>query len=64
MQRALDDEQWSVMGGCLILQRWWERLTIEELNFTEVVFWAQIYNLPLEMMTKSNAEKIGRKIGG
>ncbi|XWS30913.1 hypothetical protein CRYUN_Cryun23aG0032100 [Craigia yunnanensis] len=63
MQRALDDRPWSVMKGCLILQRWGEGLTIEELDFTKVVFWAQIHNLPLEMMTRNNAEKIGGKIG-
>ena len=38
MQRALDEGLWSVMGESLILQRWSEGLTIEELDFTEVVF--------------------------
>ena len=38
-------------------------MIIEELDFTKVIFWVQIHNLPLEMMTRVNAEKIGRKIG-
>ena len=38
MQRALDEGLWSVMRGSLILQRWSEGLTVEELNFSKVIF--------------------------
>ncbi|XWS22426.1 hypothetical protein CRYUN_Cryun29cG0033000 [Craigia yunnanensis] len=61
--RAMDDKPWSVMGCCLTLHRWCKWLTIVELDLTDVVFWAQIHNFPLKMMTKGNTEVIGGKIG-
>ena len=36
---------------------------IEELDLIEIAFGVQIHNLPLEMITKSNVEIIGGKIG-
>ena len=54
-----------VDNGCsLVLQRWSEELTIENVNMLEVMFWAQVHNLPLDMMTKRNREIIRGRLGG
>ena len=35
---------------------------MEEINFLEILFWIQIPSVPLNLITKENAEIIGRKL--
>ncbi|OMO61133.1 hypothetical protein COLO4_33544 [Corchorus olitorius] len=53
----------TVMGHCLCLRRWDLSLAVREIKFEEVSFWAQVHNLPLELMTCNNARRIGISLG-
>ena len=55
---------WSVMGCCLTVKKWPMRDSVEEIDFFEVEFWAQIHNLPMDLMTVRNVVVIGGKLGG
>ena len=63
MEKALEKGPWSVMVNCLNLKKWDVKETIQEISFSKVSFWIQVHKLPLEMLTRSNAEKIGKILG-
>ena len=63
MKRAIDEGPWSIMGHCLVLKEWEEGAVLREIQFTEICFWVQVHNVPLDLLTKANAELIGRKLG-
>ena len=63
LSRATEEGPWSVMRCCFIVKKWSMRGLVEEVDFSEVEFWVQIYNLPMDLMTQRNAEVIGRKLG-
>ena len=45
------------------MKKWDVREAIQEISFSKVSFWIQVYKLSLEMLIRSNAEKIGRILG-
>ena len=51
------------MGYCLVLKEWKLREMVEDVSFTEVDYLVQVQNMPMEMLTRINAEAIGKKIG-
>lgn len=63
LQRIIRNIPWSYRGSLIILQKWPEDKTYEEIEFTSTCFWAQIYNLPLDRMNALNAENIGNFAG-
>ncbi|OMP12712.1 hypothetical protein COLO4_02843 [Corchorus olitorius] len=54
---------WTVMGHSLNLKWWPPNTLIHHRNLKFILFWAQIHNLPRELMTKTNGEKIRRNLG-
>ena len=38
------------------------RVMVEEVDFTEISFWIQIHNLPIDLMTVRNTERIGARL--
>ncbi|KAK3012835.1 hypothetical protein RJ639_008614 [Escallonia herrerae] len=62
-KRILDARPWSIMSSHLVLRDWPANLTLDELEFHHSPFWIRIYGLPPNQMTKSNAERIGARIG-
>lgn len=52
---------WSVMGNLLILKPLPEGVVASEMDFNSSPFWVQIHGLPVEKMTKVNAEIIGKR---
>ena len=42
----------------MVVKEWKKGEVLEEIIFTEIEFWIQIHNLPIEMMTSKNAEMI------
>ncbi|OMO95873.1 hypothetical protein COLO4_15631 [Corchorus olitorius] len=63
MMKAMASGPWSVMSHNLNLQQWKPSQSLQEIDFSHMEFWIQIHNLPLDMMTKENAEKIGKILG-
>ncbi|XVE62242.1 hypothetical protein DITRI_Ditri06bG0102500 [Diplodiscus trichospermus] len=64
MEEALENGPWVVMGFCLSLKKWSSTdQVLKDIEFRKVPIWIQIHNLPLEMLTKHNAEKMRRVIG-
>ncbi|XVE61302.1 hypothetical protein DITRI_Ditri06bG0029100 [Diplodiscus trichospermus] len=58
IEEAPKSSLWSIMGSCLNLKRWRIDQVIQEINLSKMAIWIQVHKLPLEMMTKKNAEKI------
>ncbi|OMO98747.1 hypothetical protein COLO4_13724, partial [Corchorus olitorius] len=63
MQSALKEGLWSVMGFSLNLKPWPPDKSIKEVDLSAIPFWLQVHNLPREMMTSRNAERIGNRMG-
>ena len=59
----MEDGPWSIMGHCMVLKEWEVGAVIKEVIFEEIYFWVQIHNVPIDMLTKVNAEIIGMKLG-
>ncbi|KAJ1389792.1 hypothetical protein SESBI_37989 [Sesbania bispinosa] len=62
-KEVMDKDPWYVMGNIISLQYWVPQISAHEILFDRVPFWIQLYGLPLEMMTTTNAAKIMGKIG-
>lgn len=60
---VLRDGPWSVMGNLLVLRPIPEGASLADIDFSICPFWVQIHGLPVEKMTKGNAEIIGRRFG-
>ena len=54
---------WNIDGFHLILKRVKRNQLPREVDFSTTFFWAQAHNLPLEYLTKENAEIIGNGMG-
>ncbi|KAK2990488.1 hypothetical protein RJ640_004190 [Escallonia rubra] len=61
--RILKARPWSVMSSHVVVRDWPPHLAMDEIDFSQSPFWIRISGLPPNLMTKSNAEKIGSKIG-
>ncbi|KAF7140564.1 hypothetical protein RHSIM_Rhsim06G0091800 [Rhododendron simsii] len=57
----LRDAPWSVIGNLLVLKPLPEGVVASEMDFNTSPFWVQIHGLPVEKMTKVNAEIIGKR---
>ncbi|KAF7133357.1 hypothetical protein RHSIM_Rhsim09G0070000 [Rhododendron simsii] len=54
---------WSVMKSLMILRPLEEGMVVSQLQFSVCPFWVQIHGLPVEKMSRANAEIIGRRFG-
>lgn len=50
---------WTVNKSHLLLREWKTDIALKEMCFETTTFWVQIKALPLQFMTKKNAEMIG-----
>ncbi|OMO96966.1 hypothetical protein CCACVL1_04733 [Corchorus capsularis] len=62
-EMVLERGPWTVMGHCICFKKWEIEKTLMEMEFREVIFWVQIHNLPWEVQTKRNAERVGNVMG-
>ncbi|OMO52011.1 reverse transcriptase [Corchorus capsularis] len=62
-ENALAEGPWNIMGFCMVFRNWDQGVMIEELDFCVADYWVQIHNLPIEMLTRSNGELIGKNLG-
>ncbi|KAF7145512.1 hypothetical protein RHSIM_Rhsim04G0053400 [Rhododendron simsii] len=60
---VLKDGPWSVMSSLLILTPLVEGMVVSDLHFSHCPFWVQVHGLPVEKMSRANAEIIGRRFG-
>ncbi|KAK2975202.1 hypothetical protein RJ640_022094 [Escallonia rubra] len=51
------------MSSHVVVRDWPPHLSMDEIDFSKSLFWVRISGLPPNLMTKSNPEKIGSKIG-
>ena len=63
LKRATKKGPWSVMKSCLVVKKWPNGDLVEEIEFSEIGFWLQIHNLPMELLTSENAEVIEGRLG-
>lgn len=63
MQRVQELSQWNIRGHPLTLKAWDSSMSLIELDFSEGVYWIQVHDLPLDLMTSQNAEIIGNQLG-
>ncbi|OMO53347.1 hypothetical protein CCACVL1_28702 [Corchorus capsularis] len=64
MNQILQECPWSAMGQLVNIKRWESKDSLEDLDFSKAVYWIQIYGLIKDYLTKKNAEKIGKSLGG
>ncbi|KAK2994943.1 hypothetical protein RJ640_019332 [Escallonia rubra] len=62
-KRVLSSGPWSLMNSHVVVRDWPPHLTMEDLDFSQSNFWIRVSGLPPNMMSKTNAEKIGSKVG-
>ena len=62
-KRILELGPWNIEGFPLILKQWQNNLAIEDMDFSSIQLWIQVHDLPIEYMSKENAEKIGALVG-
>ncbi|OMO71257.1 reverse transcriptase [Corchorus capsularis] len=61
--RALEEGPWFIKGSCMMMKKWQPGCNVAEMDFQTVSFWIQVHNLPIEMLTRSNANIIGSRMG-
>ncbi|KAF7151661.1 hypothetical protein RHSIM_Rhsim02G0177700 [Rhododendron simsii] len=54
---------WSVMNSLLVLHPLKEGMVISEIDFSTYPMWVRIHGLPVEKMSRVNAEVIGKRFG-
>lgn len=54
---------WSVMNNLLVLIPLVDGMVVSELKFNICPFWIQIHGLPVEKLSRANAEIIGKRMG-
>ena len=61
------EQLWKVfgplMGFSMVVRRGEMGVAIDDVDFNNIEFWVQIHNLLVELLTKRNAELIGKQIG-
>ncbi|KAF7146847.1 hypothetical protein RHSIM_Rhsim03G0009600 [Rhododendron simsii] len=60
---VLQEGPWSVMNNLLVLTPLKDGTVVEQMDFSKCHFWVQIHGLPIEKMSRTNAEIIGRRFG-
>jgi hypothetical protein len=63
LHKVLDFSPLNIKGSPLFLKRWSAEEAIEDLDFMKAVYWVQVHNLPLELITIANAENISASLG-
>ncbi|KAJ1405016.1 Zinc knuckle CX2CX4HX4C [Sesbania bispinosa] len=62
-KRILEEGPWFIMGNLLNIQNWIPEVSVFEVNYDYVLFWVQFHGLPLDLMSTTNAGKIGKILG-
>ncbi|KAG5517160.1 hypothetical protein RHGRI_037799 [Rhododendron griersonianum] len=58
---VLQEGPWSIMNNLLVLKPIQDGMGVAEIDFSRCPFWIQIHGLPIEKMTRANAEIIGNR---
>ncbi|KAG5530897.1 hypothetical protein RHGRI_025748 [Rhododendron griersonianum] len=58
---VLKDGPWSVMNNLLVLKPLGKGEVIQSMDFSSCPFWVQIHGLPVDKMSRANAEIIGKR---
>lgn len=62
-QHVMQEGPWSIMNNLLVLRKLEEGMVATQIDLSVCPFWVQIHGLPVEKMTRANAEIIGKRFG-
>lgn len=62
-RRIVSDIPWTVLGHLLVLNRWSELITFDEINWSKTPLWVQFHGIPFKGMTENNLLKMSSKVG-
>ncbi|KAH7859138.1 hypothetical protein Vadar_032063 [Vaccinium darrowii] len=62
-RNIIQEGPWSVMNNLLVLIPLVDGMVVSELKFNVCPFWVQIHGLPVEKLSRANAEIIGKRMG-
>ena len=63
MERILKSGPWSFDNQVLMVQRWKQGMTAENVKFESVAIWIQIWGAPFDMVSPTVAAEIGSRLG-
>lgn len=63
MEKVKSGGSWILDNQLMVLKQWTEGIEEKEDGFNKVDIWVQLWNLPLNWLTKETAKKIGSAIG-
>ncbi|KAF7116442.1 hypothetical protein RHSIM_Rhsim04G0089300 [Rhododendron simsii] len=61
--RVLNGGPWNFENHLLVVQPWEPGMKADQVLFSSVAFWVQLWGLPFEFVTPAIGEVIGRRIG-
>ncbi|KAE9450366.1 hypothetical protein C3L33_17734, partial [Rhododendron williamsianum] len=61
--RVLNGGPWNFENHLLMVQPWEPGTKADQVSFSSVAFWVQLWGLPFEFVTPAIGEVIGRRIG-
>lgn len=61
--QIMDLSHWSVQGHCLNLRLCRTNMCVEDVEFSTMQVWIQIYGLSLDIINVQNAQRIGSNLG-
>ena len=62
-RKVIELGPWNIERFPLILKPWDQKLQVRDIDFSFIQLWVQVHNLPIEYMSKENAENIGALLG-
>lgn len=63
LESALEEAPFIVSKCVFHIHRWSAGLAYDDIDFSMVPIWIQIYKIPLDLMSVKNARTIGAKLG-
>lgn len=57
----IQEGPWSIMNNLMVLKQLQDGVGISEMDFSRCPFWVLIHRLPIEKMSRANAEIIGNR---
>lgn len=59
----IENSPWCVRGTCMAVRGWEEGMLPKKMDFCNLSFWVEIYNLPLESINQRNSLDLARIMG-
>ena len=63
MDRILEDEPWTFDKHLVVMSRYENGSTLQDIKFERTKLWVQLHGIPIKYMTVEAAKQIGRVLG-